>query len=200
MTKTEFQIALRHALAGLPEADTERAVEYYCEMIDDRMEDGVPEEEAVAAVGTVQEIAAQVLGDMSLPRLIKNKLKPRRTLSGWEIALLILGFPLWFPLLIAAFAVLLSVYVAIWAVIIALYASDLALGCSALACVAACVAMLATGYGAFALVSLGAACILAGLTIFMLLGCNLAAKGLIALSRLFGRGVKRALIGKGGSI
>ena len=200
MTKTDFQKALQAALSGLPEEDIARAVDYYCEMIDDRMEDGVPEEEAVAAVGTVQEIAAQVLGDMSLPRLIKNKLKPRRTLSGWEITLLILGFPLWFPLLIAAFAVLLSVYVAIWAVIIALYASDLALACSALACTAACVAMLATGYGAFALVSLGTALVLTGLTIFMLLGCNLAAKGLVALGGLFGRGVKRALIGKGGSI
>ena len=200
MTKTEFQRALRAALSGLPEADVERAVEYYCEMIDDRMEDGVPEAEAVAAVGTVEEIAAQVLGEVSLPRLIKSKLKPRRTLSGWEITLLVLGFPLWFPLLIAAFAVLLSVYVAIWAVIIALYATDLALACSALVCVAACVTMLATGYGALALTSLGAACILASLTIFMLLGCNLAAKGLIALSGLFGRGVKRALIGKGGNV
>ena len=200
MTKTEFQRALRAALSGLPEADVERAVEYYCEMIDDRMEDGVPEAEAVAAVGTIEEIAAQVLGEVSLPRLIKSKLKPRRTLSGWEITLLVLGFPLWFPLLIAAFAVLLSVYVAIWAVIIALYATDLALACSALVCVAACVTMLATGYGALALTSLGAACILASLTIFMLLGCNLAAKGLIALSGLFGRGVKRALIGKGGNV
>lgn len=200
MTKTEFQRALCAALSGLPEADVERAVEYYCEMIDDRMEDGVPEVEAVAAVGKVEEIAAQVLSEVSLPRLIKNKLKPHRTLSGWEITLLILGFPLWFPLLIAAFAVLLSVYITIWAVIIALYATDLALACSALACVAACVIMLATGYGALALTSLGAACILASLTIFMLLGCNLAAKGLIALSRLFGRGVKRALIGKGGSV
>jgi uncharacterized membrane protein len=149
---------------------------------------------------TIEEIAAQVLSEVSLPRLIKNKLKPRRRLSGWEITLLILGFPLWFPLLIAAFAVLLSVYVAIWAVMISLYATDLALGCSALACVAACVAMLATGQGPLALTSLGAACILAGLTIFMLLGCNVAAKGLIALSRLFGRGVKRVLIGKGGNV
>ena len=200
MTKTEFQIALCRALAGLPEEDAGRAVEYYCEMIDDRIEDGVPEAEAVAAVGTIEEIAAQVLSEVSLPRLIKNKLTPRRTLSGWEITLLILGFPLWFPLLIAAFAVLLSVYIAIWAVMISLYATDLALGCSALASVVSCVAMLATGHGALALTSLGAACILAGLTIFMLLGCNVAAKGLIALSRLFGRGVKRVLIGKGGNV
>jgi uncharacterized membrane protein len=200
MNKQEFFAELQKKLSGLPEGELEERFAFWSEMIDDRVEDGVPEAAAVAAVGTVEEIAAQVLSEVSLPRLIKNKLKPRRTLSGWEITLLILGFPLWFPLLIAAFSVLLSVYVAIWAVMIALYATDLALGCSALACVAACVAMLATGYGALALTSLGAACILAGLTIFMLLGCNLAAKGLIALSRLFGRGVKRVLIGKGGNV
>ncbi len=198
MTKTEFQAALRRMLAGLPEADVERTMDYYCEMIDDRIEDGASEAEAVAAVGSVEDIAAQVLGEVSLPKLIKNKLKPRRKLGGWEITLLILGFPLWFPLLIAAFAVLLSVYITIWAVIIALYAADLSLGCGALAAAAGGVAMLATGYGAFALMSFGAACLLAGLTVFMLLGCNLATKGLIALSRAFGRGIKRTLIGKGG--
>ena len=127
MTKQKFQIALTHALAGLPEEDILRTVEYYSEMIDDRIEDGIPEDEAVAAVGTVEEIATQVLSEVSLPRLIKHKLKPHRKLSGWEITLLILGFPLWFPLLIAAGAVLLSVYVAIWAVIISLWATVVSL-------------------------------------------------------------------------
>ena len=200
MTKQEFQAALTHALAGLPEEDVLRTVEYYSEMIDDRIEDGAPEAEAVAAVGSVEEIAAQVLSEVSLPKLIKNKLKPKRRLSGWEITLLVLGFPLWFPLLISAGAVLLSVYISIWAIIISLYATDLSLGCSALACLAGCVVMLATGYSALSLVSLGAALLLAGLTIFMLLGCNLAARGLIALSRAFGRAIKRSLIGKGGSV
>ena len=200
MTKQKFQIALTHALTGLPEEDILRTVEYYSEMIEDRMEDGIPEDEAVAAVGTVEEIATQVLSEVSLPKLIKNKFKPKRKLSGWEITLLILGFPLWFPLLIVAGAVLLSVYVSIWAVIISLYATDLALACSALELLASSVVMLATGYYAFAVLALGAALLLAGLSIFMLLGCNLAAKGLTALSRAFGRGIKRTLIGKGGNV
>ena len=200
MTKQEFQAALAHALAGLPEEDTLRTVEYYSEIIEDRIEDDAPEAAAVAAVGSVEEIAAQVLSEVSLPKLIKNKLKPKRRLSGWEITLLVLGFPLWFPLLISAGAVLLSVYVSIWAVIISLYATDLALGCSALASVFGCVVMLATGYGAYTVLLLGAACLLASLSIVMLLGCNLTARGLITLSRAFGRAIKRSLIGKGGSV
>ena len=200
MTKHEFQIALRHALSGLSEEDAYRTVEYYSEMIDDRIEDGVPEDEAVAAIGTVEEIAAQVLSEVSLPKLIKNKLKPKRKLSGWEITLLVLGFPLWFPLLISAGAVLLSVYISIWAIIISLYATDLSLGCSALACLAGCVVMLSTGYSAYAVLLLGAACLLASVSIVILLGCNLTARGLITLSRAFGRAIKRSLIGKGGSV
>ena len=200
MTKQEFQAALTHALSAMPEEDVLRTVEYYSEMIEDRIEDGAPEAEAVAAVGTVEEIAAQVLSEVSLPKLIKNKLKPKRKLSGWEITLLILGFPLWFPLLLSAGAVLLSVYVSIWAVIISLYATDLSLGCSALACLAGCVGMLSTGYSAYAVLLLGAACLLASLSIVILLGCNLTARGLITLSRAFGRAIKRSLIGKGGSV
>ena len=200
MRKSEFQIALSCALAGLPEEDVLRTVEYYSEMIDDRMEDGIPEEEAVAAVGTVEEIAAQVLSEVSLPRLIKHKLKPNRKLSGWEITLLILGFPLWFPLLIAAGAVLLSVYISIWAVMISLYATDLSLACGALGALVSGVVMLSTGYAASGVLMLGAACLLAALSIWMLLGCNLAAKGLIALGRVFGRGIKRILIRKGGNV
>lgn len=57
--------------------------------------------------------------------LIKAKLKPSRELKGWEIALLVLGAPLWLPLIIAFAAVLLSVYAVIWSVIISLYCIDL---------------------------------------------------------------------------
>ena len=47
-------------------------------------------------------------------------------------ALLILGSPLWFPLLLAAFAVLASVYIVLWAVIVSLYAVLFALAATGL--------------------------------------------------------------------
>ena len=117
MNKEQFLIELAAALAGLPEEDIEKSLEYYSEMIDDRTEDGISEEEAVAALGTIAEIRAQIIKDTPLPKIIKEKVKPKRSFRGWEIAMIIIGFPLWFPLLIAAAAVVFSVYVTLWSVI-----------------------------------------------------------------------------------
>ena len=40
MTKTEFLEQLKNSLTGLSEEDIKKSVDYYEEMIDDRMEDG----------------------------------------------------------------------------------------------------------------------------------------------------------------
>ena len=48
MNKQEFLSALQNALAGLPKKDRQKTLAFYSEMIDDRMEDGMTEEEAVA--------------------------------------------------------------------------------------------------------------------------------------------------------
>ncbi len=44
-------------------------------MIDDKIEDGLSEADAVAALGSVDQIAAQTLSGVSLPKLVKNKSK-----------------------------------------------------------------------------------------------------------------------------
>ena len=60
MTKQEFLSRLREGLSGLPEDDIAERLTFYGEMIDDRIEDGLSEEEAVAEVGSVDDIAAQI--------------------------------------------------------------------------------------------------------------------------------------------
>ena len=50
MNKTEFVNQLSAGLMGLSQEDIKRSVDFYAEMIDDRIEDGMPEEEAVAAL------------------------------------------------------------------------------------------------------------------------------------------------------
>jgi uncharacterized membrane protein len=57
MTKYEFLMTLTHRLSHLPREAVEERVNFYIESIEDRIEDGVPEEEAVAAVGTPEEVA-----------------------------------------------------------------------------------------------------------------------------------------------
>ena len=99
MDKIAFLEILQKKLSCLPQSDIDKTVDYYSEMIDDRMEDGTSEEEAVASLGDIDGIVSQILADTPLPRIVGSSLRPRRALRAWEIVLLILGFPLWGPLL-----------------------------------------------------------------------------------------------------
>ena len=117
MNKEEFLAQLRSGLSALPLADTEERIAFYDEMINDRMEEGLSEEEAVRGVGAVDEIVKGALSDTSLSKLVREKVKPRRALRPWEIVLLAVGSPLWLALLIAAAAVLFSLYIVLWAVL-----------------------------------------------------------------------------------
>ena len=139
MYKEEFLTGLRNALAGLPQNEVNERIAFYGEMIDDHIEEGASESDAVAAIGSVEEIASQIIADIPITKIVKERIKPKRSLRAWEIILIILGFPLWFPLLAAAFAVLLSLYIVLWSLIISLWAVEISLWAGALACVAASV-------------------------------------------------------------
>lgn len=194
MNKEQFLIDLAAALAGLPEEDIEKSLEYYSEMIDDRIEEGLSEEEAVTEVGTIDEIRAQIIKDTPLPKIIKEKVKPKRSFRGWEIAVIIIGFPLWFPLLIAAAAVILSVYVTLWSVIIAFFAVDIAFFAAALAGVLASLPVFITGNAAAGLLLIGAGLLCAGLGLLWFFLCIGTTKGIVWLTKVF---IKSLLIPKG---
>ena len=80
------------------------------------------EEEAVAALGNIDDIVNNILLDMPLPTLMKSKMKPKDGLRAWQIVLIICGFPIWLPLLLAFFIIILAVYVCVWTVIVSLFA------------------------------------------------------------------------------
>lgn len=199
MRKQEFLEALRAGLSGLPQEDIEERLSFYSEMIDDRMEEGLTEEEAVAGVGSVDEIVNQTISDTPLTKLVKEKVKPNRSLRAWEIVLLILGFPLWFPLLIAAFSVCFAFYVTIWSLIIALWSIELALVISSLGSIFAAVVVLFQGYALSALLLLGAGLFCAGLSVFCFFGCLKATKGILKLTKKIALGVKSLFIKKEGA-
>jgi uncharacterized membrane protein len=89
MNKQEFLESIRSQLRGLPEEDIEKSLDYYAEMIEDRVEDGLTEEEAVEAMGTPEEVASQILMDTSFTKLVKAKVNPKKRLSVWAIVLII---------------------------------------------------------------------------------------------------------------
>lgn len=122
MTKQEFLSELERALGKLPHTEVEQALAFYDEAISDRMEDGLSEAEAVAGLGSIEEIAAQIAAETPpIPRAIARANTGSRTLN---IVLLAALSPIWVPVALALAAAALAVYVAIWAVIAALWTVD----------------------------------------------------------------------------
>ena len=195
MTKNEFLTELRVALAGLPEEDVEKSIEYYSEMIDDLIEDGLSEEEAVADLGSIEDIRAQIVKDTPITRIIKEKIKPKRTLSCLEITLLIVGFPIWFPLLASVAATLFSIWVSLWAVVISFYAVEAAFMAAAVGGIIAAVVMLTVGNSVTGLFLFGCSLASVGLGILWIFVCKYSTKGLVWLTGAF---VKSLFMKKGG--
>ena len=196
MNKQEFLAQLRSALSGLPEEDVIERLTFYSEMIDDRMEDGLPEEDAVRAIGSVDALVPQILADIPLSRLVKQKIPPKNKLSAWAVILLALGSPIWLCLLLALFAVVLSLTAAFWAVLISLWAVFAAIVICAPACAAAGVAYAVRGdcLSGFALIGAGLIC--AGLAVFLFFGCRAASKGVLMLTRFLALRLKNCFIKK----
>ena len=196
MNKNEFLTALRERLQGLPEEDINKSIDFYCEMIDDRVEDGMNEEEAVEAVGSIEEILSQILSEVSLPKLVKEKVKPKRALKAWEIVLLILGAPLWIPLVATVIITVLAVYLSVWTVIISLYAVDLSIAVSGLVCIGVALALLFNGQIIPCGVVFGAGLVCVGLSILLFFAFNLVTKGILWVSKKVLLGIKGLFIGK----
>ncbi|MBQ5959292.1 MAG: DUF1700 domain-containing protein [Firmicutes bacterium] len=196
MTKQIFLDQLRAGLYGLPQDDIEERVSFYSEMIDDRMEEGLTEEAAVAGIGPVDTIISQIIAETPLPRLVREQIKSRPRMRAWEVILLILGFPLWFPLLIAAFAVIFSVYVVIWSVILVLWAVEIACIAGAFAGVIVGFIQIFQGNLLFGLLLISAAVLLSGLSILLFFGCIAAAKGALYLTKKVALGIKSLFLRK----
>lgn len=196
MNKKTFLSKLRSKLTGVPQADVEDRLLFYGEMIDDRMEEGMSEEEAVRSVGSAEEIAEQILAETRPERSspenprpeqstpVKRENESRRRWDAWEVVLLAVGAPVWVSLLLAVFSVVVSVYVSVWAVIVsfwAVFASFVActVGFVIAGVVLACVGKLPVG---LALISGGLVC--AGLSFLSFFGCALATKGVCKLTKL----------------
>ena len=196
MTKRDFLISLRDALRGLPQNIVDEQLAFYGEMIDDRMDDGVPEDIAVAELGDAATIAQTVLADTPLTKLVKDSVKPKRRLSAWEIALPAVGSPVWLSLLIALVAVVFSLYVLLWAVIVSLWAVFASLvGCTVGALVTGIV-FIGLGNALAGIAMIGAAMVIAGLSIFAFFGCKAATNGVVRLTKTSTHGIKRLFLKK----
>ena len=196
MTKQEFITELRSRLSGLPEQDIEERLNFYCEMIDDRTEEGLSEEEAISDIGTAAEIAKQIIADIPFSKIAKERIKPKRRLKALEITLLALGSPIWLSLAIAAFAVILSLYAVIWSVLISLLAIFTSLLGCAIGVTVSGIVFSSTGNSLSGIAMIGTGIFCAGVSIFAFFGCKAATKGILLLTKRIALGVKKCFIGK----
>lgn len=194
MSRKAFLEALKKGMAGLPQEDIDKSIDFYSEMIDERMEEGFTEEEAITAIGTVQEIVSQILSETSLTKLVKAKVNRNHAWKTWEIILLVLGSPVWLPLIMAAILVVLAVYIVIWSVIVTLYALFFSCALTGITGVLASFVHFIVGDVPVAVLFVGMGLICAGVSILLLFGFNQITKGVIYLSRLIWRGIKSMFI------
>ncbi len=197
MNKAEFLAEIRRKIQGLPQSDIEKFLDYYAEMIDDYTEDGHTEEEAIRELGSVEQIVEQILKETPLPRLVQEKVRPTRALRAGEIILLLLGSPLWVPMVLAVLALFFGAYVLLWAAVAVLYAIDL----SAFACGAAGVFSILpfalSGNLLQGIFLLGVGLIGIGVGLLFLFVCNKVAVLILHGSKWLLLRVKHAFVGKG---
>lgn len=124
MNKNGFISYLRQRLSNYPAGEVDKAISFYTESLEDRIEDGMTEEEAVASLGNVDDIVKQIQSEMPINTIVKNKIDTqKKKMSGSTIALIviiaILGFPIWFPILITAVSLIFAAVVTVFSLGIA---------------------------------------------------------------------------------
>ena len=193
MTKNAYLSELADRLRQLPQSEIDKSIAYYSEIIDDRMEEGCSEEEAVNGLEAPVTAAERILQDAPLGMLVRERIRPKQVVSGWIIALLVIGFPVWFPLLLAAAGIVFAMYVVVWSLVFAFFASTFAVGTASLAVLITAFVRAGEGAGLiFALLGVG----LLGIGCFILMGLAtwMAASGVVRLTAALIRSLKMKLI------
>jgi Predicted membrane protein len=177
MNKQQFFYELNRLLAGLPEIEKQKAFSYYEEIIEDSIEDGCSEEEAIARLGNINEIAEGLISDFKSGNPIRIG-KSSHSLGAVTTILLILGFPLWGSLMIALFSLVL-------AAIIVLFIPVIILGSIAISFFAAGVFafvgsfVLMTQIFSMGIIQFGASLFLMGASVFAAFGLYYTTKGCV---------------------
>jgi uncharacterized membrane protein len=192
VNREEFSEELKKKIAGLPPEEIEGRVSFYNEIIDDHMEEGMSEEDAVAALGSVDSIAEKIMAELPITQLIGGQVNPGRKNSAGRTVFLICMFPVW----IILFALVIALYAVIWALVIALYCVVIAFATVALTGIPGSVYMLVQGRKSEAALVLAIAIFMAGLTVVLVIASIAATKGAARLTKRVGIGYKSIFVRK----
>jgi len=192
MTKYSFLGELLERLSALPEAAREKAYAFYAEIIDDSVEDGMTEEQAVAKLGSAEEIAAHIVSETPLSVLLKSRAKRGRN-RRIPVLLWALGFPVWFPVLVSLASVLLSLFLVLWVLSAVLWVVFAACSAAAAGGVIGLFYIADTGAR---LMCIGSALVMTGFAALLLPASAAATKQVARLTRALWRKMKAGLFRK----
>lgn len=193
MNRLEFINLLGEKLALLPPDEVAKILDYYVESIDDRMEDGMTEAEAIASLGPLDELAAKLLSEQvqlpvpqapntSAPDTAAPRTKKR--IGAGPILLLVLGSPIWLSILLAVFSVALSLYLLAWTLVAVLWIVSFALIVSGIGgAVLSFIAAVTPDTLAVRILACGVCLFCAGLGTLLLPASLAATRGFIRLHR-----------------
>ncbi len=201
MTKQQFMDLLQFRLQQMPAQELADILAFYEESIQDRMEEGLTEEEAVAQMGDFEELVANILTDLPMHTLLTNRIKEannRTSNKALILVLLILGFPLWFPISLIFVCILLILLLTLWILLGSLYITLLGIAFAGVSGIIQGffqfgMAGIAQG---FACIGAGLACI--GLALLLCIPLLWLSKQFIRFHTFIFKKIKQGLIGKKG--
>lgn len=126
MNKQQFIDLLKYRLSKLPHDEVIKTINFYTEMIEDRIEEGMSEEEAIADLGNIDEITSSIIAEVPVTSYVRNKYNFSKLNPTSKV---LIGIAIFFtsPIWIALIAVAFSLTIAGIALIFSLFITCVAL-------------------------------------------------------------------------
>ncbi len=120
MTKVEFLDKLKSKLGHMPYSEVEKIINYYTELIDDKIEDNLEEKDVIKSLGSIDKIVKDIENDNDTINVVSKRVKNVYDNSDKKVLwmlLLVFGFPIWISIL----AVLGSLYLTVLILFLTLF-------------------------------------------------------------------------------
>ena len=134
MNKKQFCTLLENELRiYLSSKEVYKTLNFFKEMIDDRVDEGLSEEEAISQLGNIDDIVGQILDEHNINKRQKKlvwRFIPQKIPSASNIIIAILLFPIWitiFSLVASFFLVFISLIFSLVVSVIAFFVGGIAL-------------------------------------------------------------------------
>lgn len=171
MKKEEFLISLDRALKRLPEQDKQEILDYYKEIIEDKIESGQDESEAVSSVDSIEEIVNQVITEGVEKSDVEMVTPEKKKTDKRQLIILIVGSPLWVPLTLAAISIIFAAYICAWAGVFSMAVTEAALTICAPASAILAIVNMCMGDVALGFIVLGISFSASGIALIAFLPC-----------------------------